>query len=121
MLVRNARPCGGRGRSMNCTDAKELLHPYIDGELPALDQVRMEEHLAGCGECQAQVTQLQALRQSLAAPELYYRAPAACRREVMRSVGGSESPRRLSAPLIAATMLLAASLFGVAVWLSSPS
>ena len=36
---------------MNCRQAKELLIPFLDGELPAQLQAEVEEHLAACDDC----------------------------------------------------------------------
>ena len=36
---------------MNCTDRKEQVSRFIDGELGVRDHVALFEHLAGCKEC----------------------------------------------------------------------
>jgi len=37
---------------MNCTDMRELLSAYANGELPRTQRDFAEEHLAGCAQCQ---------------------------------------------------------------------
>ncbi|MHC4663691.1 MAG: anti-sigma factor family protein [Planctomycetota bacterium] len=36
---------------MNCTEIRELLSPYIDGELTAEETLAIKNHLDGCPEC----------------------------------------------------------------------
>ena len=36
---------------MNCTDVREMLSAYIDGELADDQMYAIAEHLSGCGEC----------------------------------------------------------------------
>ena len=51
---------------MNCDDIEELIGPYCDGELPADQRQRVEDHLAGCETCRAELANLQALEEKLA-------------------------------------------------------
>jgi anti-sigma factor RsiW len=48
--------------SITCREVVELLSDYIDGELPASQRVRVEEHLAGCDGC---TTILEELRETV--------------------------------------------------------
>ncbi len=38
-----------------CREFQDLLSAYVDGELPAADAARVEQHVAGCDECTAVV------------------------------------------------------------------
>ncbi len=67
---------------MNCEELRLLLHAYFDGELDAARSLEAEKHLANCPGCQRQLADQQAMRQALAAPELYFRAGAALRRRI---------------------------------------
>ncbi|MDD5762900.1 MAG: zf-HC2 domain-containing protein [bacterium] len=43
---------------MDCRETQALLTAFHDGELPAADRVRVEEHLRGCRECGALLADL---------------------------------------------------------------
>ena len=43
---------------MVCRDTQALLNAFHDGELPAADRARVEEHLRGCPECGALLADL---------------------------------------------------------------
>ena len=36
---------------LSCTDVLERLSDYLDGDLPAAEAARLEEHLRGCDGC----------------------------------------------------------------------
>jgi anti-sigma factor RsiW len=67
---------------MKCRDVQQLLHPYSDGELDLVRHIEIDEHLAGCKECSAQVKHLQSLRAAISSPSLYHRAPATLRARI---------------------------------------
>src|SRR4051794_41831251 len=57
---------------MMCAWAKEQIAASWTGEIEAGDQVKLREHLAACGECEAEMKQLTAMWERLAdmpAPE----------------------------------------------------
>src|SRR3972149_2557969 len=43
---------------MDCRETQTLLTAFHDGELPAAERVRVEEHLRGCAECRALLADL---------------------------------------------------------------
>jgi len=43
---------------MDCRETQTLLTPFHDGELPAADRARVEEHLRGCPGCSALLADL---------------------------------------------------------------
>ena len=47
---------------MDCSEFRDLLEPYDDGELPATERAAIAEHLKGCRACSAALADLQALR-----------------------------------------------------------
>jgi hypothetical protein len=50
---------------MNCRDLKELLSAYADGELVGTQRDFIEEHLAGCADCQALLADYTKTREQL--------------------------------------------------------
>lgn len=70
-------------------DWQRLLHSYADGELDAANALRLEEHLAGCPDCKAELADIEATRALVgrddlrwpAPPALHERVAAALRRE----------------------------------------
>lgn len=65
---------------MSCDDIRALLAARADGELGAVDSLRMDAHLATCSACTESAGRhdatVHALRQGLRAPALYAKAPA---------------------------------------------
>jgi predicted anti-sigma-YlaC factor YlaD len=39
---------------LRCEEALDLLEPSLDGELAAMDEARLRDHLAGCRSCAAE-------------------------------------------------------------------
>ncbi len=83
---------------------RELLSAYIDGEVSASETSRVEEHLAGCQECQ---DELASLRSTVG---LLRRLPELA---VPRSFGLREAPQRRPTPTIVWTARLATSAAAV--------
>jgi hypothetical protein len=54
---------------MDCRETQTLLTAFHDGELPAADRARVEEHLRGCPECGALLTDLAQADQSAGVPD----------------------------------------------------
>ena len=101
---------------MTCDDARRLLHAYLDDELDAAQSMAMEQHLDGCAACAAGRREYDRLRQALAQPALYHRAPDALRRqwETPAMAQAAPRPRR-------ALALAAAAGFAGALVLSAPA
>jgi anti-sigma factor RsiW len=45
---------------MNCSEVVELMTEYLENALSVEDRRRFEEHLSGCGGCQAYLEQMRA-------------------------------------------------------------
>jgi len=60
---------------MNCTDTRQLLHPYIDGELDLVRSLDVEKHIEACSGCAAENKSLRSLRSVLHSQSLTYSAP----------------------------------------------
>jgi anti-sigma factor RsiW len=58
-----------------CPDKAMLLQGLLDGELDAVNAAACEAHLKTCEACAAEFRRLQALRETMAAPGVAYRAP----------------------------------------------
>src|SRR5258708_13410738 len=67
---------------MTCEETRILVHALIDGELDAGHAREVEAHVASCPGCAAQLRDYRVMRQSLAAPALRHRAPAALRARI---------------------------------------
>lgn len=85
---------------MNCTESRQWLHAYIDGELDPVNCLALERHLAGCPGCAAARRDLLALRSALRQPALFHRAPDSLRAAVSQMASeksGLETSTRQSA------------------------
>ncbi len=67
---------------MNCRDALDLVHGYIDGELDLVKCLEVEQHLGACPACKVRYDQLRELSAGIRAHALYQAAPAALRARV---------------------------------------
>lgn len=54
---------------MTCEDLKPLLAGYVDGELPAKDRAKVEEHVRTCESCAHELEDLRSLSEELGAME----------------------------------------------------
>ncbi|MFZ2225768.1 MAG: zf-HC2 domain-containing protein [Candidatus Deferrimicrobium sp.] len=54
---------------MDCRETQTLLPAFHDGELPAADRVRVEDHLRGCPECGALLADLERADQAAGVPD----------------------------------------------------
>jgi anti-sigma factor RsiW len=54
---------------MDCRETRTLLTAFHDGELPAADRARVEEHLRGCPECGALLADLARADQAAGVPD----------------------------------------------------
>ncbi|HXS72756.1 MAG TPA: zf-HC2 domain-containing protein [Rhodanobacteraceae bacterium] len=111
---------------MNCTEARLLLHAYLDNELDAARSLELAGHLDACAECMARYRNLEALQHALRAPELQHRAPAALAARIAAQLPHDgirrTSSRRRSWPALsaalAALLLVAVAIAGWQAWQS---
>ena len=71
---------------MTCDEAEILLHALIDGELDAGHAREVEDHIAGCPRCAAQLADYREMSKAVASADLRYTAPAALRRRIEASL-----------------------------------
>jgi len=71
---------------MTCDEAETLLHALIDGELDAGHAREVEDHIAGCPRCAADLAVYREMSKAVAAADLRYTAPLALRRRIEASL-----------------------------------
>ena len=71
---------------MTCDEAEILLHALIDGELDAGHARAVEDHIAGCPRCAAQLDAYREMSKAVAGADLRYKAPLELRRRIEASL-----------------------------------
>jgi anti-sigma factor RsiW len=71
---------------MTCDEAEILLHALIDGELDAGHAREVEDHIAGCPHCTAQLQAYREMSKAIADADLRYAAPPGLRRRIEASL-----------------------------------
>jgi anti-sigma factor RsiW len=79
---------------MTCDEAKILLHALIDGELDAGHAREVEEHIAGCPACAAELAAYREMSKTIAAADLRYAAPALLRKRIEAALPKEQMPNR---------------------------
>jgi len=79
---------------MTCEEADILLHALIDGELDAGHVRDVEDHVAGCPRCAAQLAAWRELGRAVAGVDLRYTAPPALRRRIEAALPRPQAPSR---------------------------
>jgi anti-sigma factor RsiW len=69
---------------MNCEEARNLIHPLLDGELDAHHAGEVEAHLDSCTGCSTELASLRELQTKIRSAHLRYRAPESLRRKIDR-------------------------------------
>ena len=99
---------------MGCDQKPESLAAYLDGELPADQAAKVQEHLSACPRCAAEIASHVSLRRTLASARQRFRPSAEFKRKMERKFAAR--PRRqiwaleLAGALIA--VLVVAALLG---------
>ena len=94
---------------MNCADARQLLHAYIDDELDVATAAQLNAHLLECTACAQALEAAKAVKIAAGNPALYYRSPAALREQMIAAIPPAAPSRsRWRAVAIAASILLVA-------------
>jgi anti-sigma factor RsiW len=71
---------------MTCDEAEILLHALIDGELDAGHTRAVEDHIAGCPRCAAQLASYREMSKIIAGADVRYKAPLELRRRIEASL-----------------------------------
>lgn len=82
---------------MNCQEAGQLLHAYLDDELDLATALQVESHLPGCAKCQAELESARAVQRAVAQTAPYYPAPSELRLRLQKAIR-SESDANEAAP-----------------------
>src|SRR5262245_22059267 len=103
--------------TMDHEQIREMLHPYVDGELDLLTARETEQHLRNCADCRAVEQAVRALRETVANSQPAYRVPSRLRKNV-RAALRREAKTRIFSPWVVfaagaacALIVLAAVLF----------
>jgi anti-sigma factor (TIGR02949 family) len=99
---------------MKCETAQPQLATYLDGELGRATVDELEEHLAGCAACQAELASLEELRGALRALPRH-RAPADLRARLAEVDALPVTAPARAAPRGATWRLAASILSGIAI------
>jgi anti-sigma factor RsiW len=79
---------------MTCDEAEILLHALIDGELDAGHAREVEEHIASCPRCAAQLRAYREMSKAVAGADLRYAAPPELRQRIEASLPQTRMPNR---------------------------
>ena len=77
---------------MPCDRDRNLLATYLDGELPSEKHAELQQHLAGCASCTAEVASLVSMRRSLAAARGRFTPTDEFRRKIQRQIAPARRP-----------------------------
>jgi anti-sigma factor RsiW len=75
-----------------------MLHGFIDGELDAAHSLELEQHLATCPQCSAQLERFQALKQTVSQKGVRWRAPEHVRAQVLAAIAQEAAKQSQRAP-----------------------
>jgi anti-sigma factor RsiW len=81
---------------------RELIHPYVDGELDLLTARETEQHLRSCADCRGVEKTLRALRETVANSQPAYRVPPRLRKSV-RAALRREAKTKIFSPWVVFT------------------
>jgi anti-sigma factor RsiW len=79
---------------MTCDDTEILLHALIDGELDAGHAREVEDHIAGCAACAAQLDAYREMSKAVAGADLRHAAPPQLRRRIEAALPQTRMPSR---------------------------
>jgi len=71
---------------MTCSQIKELIYTYIDGELDLLHSLEIERHLEKCQECKIIHKNLELLQSSVSSDSLYFNQPEGFSNQLMEKL-----------------------------------
>jgi anti-sigma factor RsiW len=71
---------------VNCTQTRNLISGYLDGELDPVRSSEMEAHFQDCALCAAEYKNLQVVRDGIKDGSLYFNAPPGLGKKVQSSI-----------------------------------
>ena len=78
---------------MTCDESEVLLHALLDGELDAGNALEVEQHIAGCPRCAAQLRAYRELSTVMSPPDLKFTAPAGLRLRIEAAMPRGADPK----------------------------
>ena len=79
---------------MPCSDVREAMHRYLDGELPEYEVTRLESHLLDCATCREEHDRWQEVVDAVRGAREAYRPAPASERRVRALLEGAERRER---------------------------
>lgn len=71
---------------MNCDQARQLLHAYLDDELDLATALQVEAHLTGCSKCRDELECARIVTRAVAQPASYCPAPSVLRIRLQKAI-----------------------------------
>src|SRR6266550_1835091 len=71
---------------MNCEETTKLMDGYLDGELDAITNQAIEQHLRGCHNCDQVYKTQRSLIRAISSATPYYKAPSELRERIQSSL-----------------------------------
>ena len=81
---------------MNCSETKNLLNAYVDGELDSAGSLSVESHVQRCASCLADVDNLRALASAIETGGLRFTAPPRLKRNIQAAIRAANPEVRRS-------------------------
>jgi anti-sigma factor RsiW len=81
--------------AMKCEEIRNLLHSYVDGELPAEAAIAVEAHLLDCRPCAGEYQALRTVVDTVRGAKPIYQPPAGGRRELAGMLAEHERHLRI--------------------------
>jgi len=107
---------------VKCEEARLLLDPDLDDELPAAERAALHDHIEGCAECGPEAGALARLRDDIRRSAPIYRAPESLRSQIRSTLrrearGASATARAPGWLAYAASILIAVTVGSGGTWL----
>ena len=67
---------------MDHNEVKNLIHPYVDGELDAANAHEVARHIDTCAECRSSAERIRSMRTALTGASPAFQAPARLRKDI---------------------------------------
>ena len=107
---------------MTHDEIREILDPYVDGELDLISTREVEQHLHSCNDCRDMEQQLRVLGDALTTAAPAYRAPSHLRRNIRTALRREASSEHESAsfwPIFAASAAFALLILGLVFFVNN--
>ncbi|MEO7083291.1 MAG: anti-sigma factor [Gemmatimonadaceae bacterium] len=83
---------------MRCTDCREVLGPYVDGELLLNEQQEVREHITGCAECAREHEELVSAISTIKEELVRHNAPDVLKARIRSSLAAVDVDRKQVTP-----------------------